>query len=79
MSEKVLGFYEDSVEYIKGKPIWRNAFMVYENDTVSVRLASESVDLKALKEYCKTHETLRDCIARDSLIEWAEKEAKKNV
>jgi len=43
-----------------------------------VRLASESVDLKALKEYCKTHETLRDCIARDSLIEWAEKEAKKN-
>ena len=53
MSEKVLGFYEDSVEYIKGKPIWRNAFMVYENDTVPVRLASESVDLKWLEKWCK--------------------------
>ena len=91
MSEKVLGFKEKNSCYNKDAWLCGNCGLLHTDTVgeccegirkkhlVSVRLASESVELKALKEYCKTHETLRDCIARDSLIEWAEKEAKKNV
>ena len=56
-------------------------------ETVSVRLASESVDLKWLKEWCKRNMAAKftdedgncgeDVVYIDDLIEWAEKEAKK--
>jgi len=57
---------------------------------VPVRLASENVDLKKLKEWCKKNHWLeidtepdkimprnRAVLDEDALIEWAEKEAKK--
>ena len=50
---------------------------------VPVRLASESVDLKALKRYCgknqaKTDMSPKEWVCVKYLIKWAEKEAKKN-
>ena len=48
----------------------------------SVRLASKSVDLKALREYCDEHVVISGFgimpfIFEKDLVEWAEKEAKK--
>ena len=90
MSEKVLkGYYEEDAEEKKtskkvlGKE-WGetgclelvNSYNIEKDKLVSVRLASESVDLKALKEFCKeNYLPYNQDIC--NLIEWAEKEAKK--
>ena len=66
MSEKVLGFYAVGGKAGKKKVIVNKP----------VRLASESVDLKTLKEFCKkNYLPYNQDIC--NLIEWAEKEAKK--
>ena len=44
---------------------------------VPVRLASESVDLKALKEWCEKNNDYFFKPHHNELIKWAEKEAKK--
>jgi len=51
MSEKVLGFYEKEAS-LENPGIW----IIRMEKLVSVRLASESVDLKALKEKLKERE-----------------------
>ena len=57
------------------------------NKLVSVRLASESVDLKKLKKFCERNrmnllihrdEKRQEGILLKDLLSWAEKEAKKN-
>ena len=80
MSEKVLGFRKKDERLSKGKGYWS---MFPKKKQVSVCLASESVDLKELKEYCKKTEKNRSKFPNtafiwvDDLIEWAEKEAGK--
>ena len=87
MSEKVLGFKEKDA----GHPKFPNQFTTQEmffvpaKKLVPVRLASESVDLKKLKEYRKSYIKDNQYIEGglvstilDDLIEWAEKEAKKD-
>ena len=91
MSEKVLGFYgKDAIACIWRNMNTNNKFVIMKTEgntidknderkvnLVSVRLASESVDLKALKEFCKeNYLPYNQDIC--NLIEWAEKEAKKN-
>jgi len=77
MSEKVLGV---PVEYFKcfgtNNGI-RYEITVYESELVSVHLASESVDLKALKEWCEKNNDYFFKPHHNELIKWAEKEAKK--
>ena len=74
-SKKVLGFYEeDSWQVIAVNN--DKIFAVNSNNLVPVRLASESVDLKELKEYCKNNHSKYNQTICD-LIEWAEKEVKK--
>ena len=81
MSKKVLGIYEkDSTIHETRFGIW---YEIHKNNLVSVRLASESVDLKALKRYCgknqaKTDMSPKEWVCVKYLIKWAEKEAKKN-
>ena len=78
MSEKVLGFYKKDGKLTKtlfGYKV-EPKYEIYESKLVSVRLASESVDLKALKEFCKeNYLPYNQDIC--NLIEWAKKEAKK--
>ena len=88
MSEKVLGFYKkDAYERPEFRsPFPCDSYEIPKDKLVSVRLASESVDLKKLKDFL---ETLRigDMLdaggdinvefVREKIIEWAEKEAKK--
>jgi len=74
MSEKVLGFYK------KDAKVWdeiKDEATFFINEQVSVRLASESVDLKELREWIEKNKRLREFVLIDDLIEWAEKEAKK--
>jgi len=80
MSEKVLGFYEkDALRKGTVNDLKKGTCQSYEiskNKTFPVRLASESVDLKALKEFCKeNYLPYNQDIC--NLIEWAKKEAKK--
>ena len=87
MSEKVLGFYEKDAEITNyGKNVkakWlvelRKCFRAMPSKQ-PVRLASESVDLKALKEWCERNKFgyAPPRINKDELMKWAEKEAKKN-
>jgi len=100
MSEKVLGFYkrkgyyDDSESFMKelkgGRSIQMNGYLVREDNIVPVRLASESVELKALKEYCGNSrrkiwsetfdgEKQIPFIDMNDLLLWAEKEAKKQA
>ena len=44
----------------------------------AVRLKSESVELKELREWIEKNKRLREFVLIDDLIEWAEKEAKEN-
>ena len=53
MSEKVLGFYEKDSDKFEERLNFPTEITIDESKLVSVHLASESVDLKALKEYCK--------------------------
>ena len=91
MSEKVLGFmHEDANFYKDDDGLWK--YRVVDLRLVPVRLASESVGLKALKEYCKEQEsnlwaekntckpfrTRVSLVNVSQLLSWAEKEAKKN-
>ena len=83
MSEKVLGFVpskEVQAVTANNEKVWA----VYEKDLVSVRLASESVDLKRLKARLNTlafdagtKELHQDyLVALQNIEDWAEKEAK---
>ena len=60
MSEKVLGFYKKDGKKGNnhaGIPLEPEYYYnILERNLVSVRLASESVGLKALKKYCKENE-----------------------
>jgi len=82
MNEKVLGFYEKDSDKFEERLNFPTEITIDENKLVPVRLASESVDFKALKEWCenncfKTEWENEDAIILSNLIEWAEKEAKK--
>ena len=85
MSEKILGFKEDEADvgqHPNGKDV---AYLIAKKKLVSVRLASESVDLKALK--ARLNELSFDAgtkglhqdylVALQNIEDWAEKEAKK--
>ena len=84
MSEKVLGFKAENKSRIKFSDSKKVYIRVPEKDLVSVRLASESVDLKALKHF------LDNCsytikfgiryVEKKEIIEFAEKagQVKKN-
>ena len=98
MSEKVLGFKEKDVKIINvcddaeivSEPIFRWEVEGSEKDKlVSVRLASESVDLEKLKGECKrlfdevpkkerSYAAAGYILAIRNILIWAEKEAKKN-
>jgi len=81
MTEKVLGFWKKDAKF-NSTLGW---VLVEEDKLVPVRLASASVDLKALKDellkhinckdYHKLNEEKATCL--DMVINWAEKEAKK--
>ena len=78
MTGKVLGFVSP-IEFARDDMV-----KLKGNQLVPVRLASESVDLKKLKEYRKSYIKDNQYIEGglvstilDDLIEWAEKEAKK--
>jgi len=81
MSEKVL---KEKVVFKNryGEPI---TFLVRKRVTelkrkeVPVRLVSESVGLEALKEWCKENQDYFFKPHHKELIEWAEKEAKKQA
>ena len=49
MSEKVLGFYEELALRVPNEK--SNMYEIAKQNTVSVRLASESVDIKWLEKY----------------------------
>ena len=74
MNEKVLGFKEP-------KKISRTGWINFHySDRVPIRLASESVDLKALKKWCEGKQTWRnDYVNVSEMLSWAEKEAKKQA
>ena len=80
MSKKVLGIYEkDSTIHETRFGIW---YEVHKNNLVSVRLASESVDLKWLKDWCKKNQAKtkmspKEWVCVKYLLVWAKKEAKK--
>ena len=98
MSEKILGFGEkDVLGYsitVVGTEINNNVVIVKKDKLVPVRLASESVGLKAIRGLCKKqvnklglkgkstaikeHNKLVTIYVND-LLEWAEKEAKKQA
>ena len=91
MTEKFLGFEEkDAFKESMGYVIQYKRYCIKEEDLVPVRLASESVGLKELKEKCREMEKKlpvceKRCFAEDGystaldeIISWAEKEAKKN-
>jgi len=95
MSEKVLGFYKkDGRKQYPSDGLIRQGvrsntivgYLIEKQKLVSVRLASESVDLKALKDICKNIEIDFDNDkynqfsyprTLEEVIERAEKEAKK--
>jgi len=86
MSEKVLGFKEkDGTKSYWLVPENVETIVIEKSKLVPVRLASESVGLKELKEYCNKemlncddeYEQATFDILRE-LVKWAEKEAKKN-
>ena len=78
MSKKVLGVPIKWSKCFGTNNGIRYEIAVYESELVSVRLASESVDLKALKEFCKeNYLPYNQDIC--NLIEWAEKEAKNQA
>jgi len=82
MNEKVLGFYEKDSDKFEERLNFPTEITIDENKLVPVRLASESVDLKALKRYCgknqaKTDMSPKEWVCVKYLIKWAEKEAKK--
>ena len=92
MNEKVLGFYkkkgyyDDSESFMKelkdGQSVQMNGYLIREDNIVSVRLASKSVDLKWLERFCKEHEVktgygMMPFIHSFDLIKKAKKEAKR--
>ena len=80
MSEKVLGLKESKIQEL----VNRHNCLLHRKDFVSVRLASESVDLKWLEKWCKiipskdlTQYEIGYKQAIKDTLSWAEKEAKK--
>ena len=87
MSEKVLGFKEKDIKKEIGEPYYPDFYVVEESKLVSVRLASESVDLEKLKKFCERNrmnlliyrnEKRQEGILLKDLLSWAEKEAGEN-
>ena len=80
MSEKVLGFYKKDADLVLGEPYFKDEYRLKKDKLVSVRLASESVGLKELKDFWEDNDKLRKDYPRlfiDNLLSFIEKEAKK--
>ena len=86
MSERILGFREVKRSFEASTTNNEKIWAVFEEDLVSVRLASESVGLGKLKKFCERNrmnllihrdEKRQEGILLKDLLSWAEKEAKK--
>ena len=86
MSEKVLGFKRKDANWrcIGDEGLEWHHFRIADDKLVSVRLASESVELEKLRDYCNKRISGTDTSwdagyvqALSNLLSWAEKEAKK--
>lgn len=71
MSEKVLGF-KNSDSYLAKLG---EEGLAWEHYRVGKDKLVPVVSLEWLKNYCKTHQTIKDCVNRDDLIKAARKQA----